>query len=385
MDKFNKEDLEQLASASAQPAVSLLMPTIRAGREVRQNSIRFGNLYKRVEQEIEQFSDDEDLKKSLTRQIADLEDNDPWWQHQSDGLALYFTTEKCWKYRVPIDLEEIVTIGQEFHVRPLIKLAQNDGSYYVLAVSQKQVRLLVGTQTTLDEVDVEYLPSDLRSALNIDEYVSALQFQSTSRASRGEAVHHGHGGSGMEVQKSDELLQFFHRIDTALSAYLAGAQEPLVFAGVDYLFSIFRQACSYKNLVDAPAKGNPDDLRAEQLHPKVMELITPLFEEKRQESLDRYHREVGNQRTADSIEDIIKASRQGAVETLLLAQGKECWGTYDDQNNVKVCPEADEGAVELLNDATVKTLTADGTVYSLQPELLPEQRDAVAILRYPLA
>lgn len=387
MDRFTRDDLKRLTSVDADAAVSLFMPTYRAGREVRQNAIRFKNLGKRVEEQLASRGVAEDRRDSLSAKFASLEQDDSWWQHQSDGLALFYSNDDLETYRVPLDLDELVVVGPRIHLRPMVRMLQADGPFYLLAVSQNRVRLLSGTQYSIAELDVDALPADLRSALNIDEYVSSLQQHTGSYADdAGSALlFHGHGGAGMEVQKKDEIKQFFHRIDDALNSYFGQENIPLVFAGVDYLFPIFREASSYAHLLAEPVEGNPDDLTPEQLHPRAWSVIEPRFEKSRAEAIERYGDAVGAGLSASKLSEVLRAARQGAIDTLILAEGEQYWGRVDEETwTTEDASRDDPEAEELLNYAAVHTLAAGGQVFSASRHAMPDKLTTAAILRFAL-
>jgi hypothetical protein len=50
------------------------------------------------------------------------------------------------------------------HVKPLLPFLASDGVFYILALSQNQLRLLAGTRHTVDEIDLENVPETLSEA-----------------------------------------------------------------------------------------------------------------------------------------------------------------------------------------------------------------------------
>ena len=60
-------------------------------------------------------------------------DDGLFWQHQSDGLALYSRPGWWRSFRVPLDLPELAVVGDRFHVSPLLRLLTGDGHFLVLA------------------------------------------------------------------------------------------------------------------------------------------------------------------------------------------------------------------------------------------------------------
>ncbi len=372
MDKFTKEDLANLAESSGDCLVSLYMPTEHAGREVQQNRIRFKNLLQEVTGKLKTHLAEGDPIWDQIKTLNKLEEDDDWWQHQSDGLAIFFHGGEIQRWRIPDEFPSICVCSDKFHVRPLCRYLQNDGRFYLLAVSQNDVRLFLGTKSSITEVPDADLPDDLRSALNIDEYVSSLQHHSTAR-SGGDAMFHGHGGSDPDVKKQDEIKQYFHHISDALNSYFGVERVPMVFAGVEYLFPIFQETCGYNALVEEPVRGNPEDLSGAELHEKAWPLVEKLFDAQREDLLEQYGVAVSRQLGSDDIEVILSAAQQGQVATLLTACGEHLWKGS----------EVQQGTEDLVNAAVVATLRHGGAVYSVREAQL--EKPLAAIFRYSVS
>ena len=69
-----------------------------------------------------------------------------FWQHQSAGLAIFITSNRVRRYRLPLNFAELMVVTDHFHISPLLPLFTGDGQFYILALSQNEVRLLLGTR-----------------------------------------------------------------------------------------------------------------------------------------------------------------------------------------------------------------------------------------------
>ncbi|QDU98355.1 baeRF7 domain-containing protein [Lignipirellula cremea] len=377
MDEFTRDDLHKLSTQQDAHLLSLYLPTETAGPQVRQNRIRFKNAVDEAEQLLHTRN-----APALQQQLEELrnwEADDDWWQHQSQGLAVFCDGEQIRRWRIPQEVDQICHLGERFHVAPLCQLLQNDGKFYVIAVSQNKVRLFSGAKTGMQELDSSSLPHDLESALNIDEYVSSLQHHSGSGAGD-HAMFHGHGGSDPDVRKKDEIRQYFQHINRSLPRYLSETDAPLVFAGVDFLFPIFRETCEYDGLHDEPIKGNPDELSASEVHEKAWRMMEPVFSEKRQQVLERYGDSLSKNLASDDFETVYQAAQFGRVDTLLLQQGVHLWGQIDEGGELHTHDSPQEADADLLNAALVETLRHSGKVFFYNPDAL--SNTAAAIMRY---
>jgi hypothetical protein len=166
VDVVRRTDLQRLALGWQGPCVSVFLPTHRAGREVEQAPIRLKNL---LRQATDVLKSDSVRAPEIDRLLAPLRrllDNRLFWQYQSDGLAL-FSRPGWWRsFRVPLDLPELAVMGDDrFHVSPLLPLLAGDGHFFVLALSQNQIRLLEGTRDRVEEVDVFRYPAQADEAI----------------------------------------------------------------------------------------------------------------------------------------------------------------------------------------------------------------------------
>jgi len=185
MDIITMEELKTLLLRYPGWCVSLFMPTHRRGRETQQDPIRFRNMLREVEERLQtkglRSPDVQEILKPAQRLVQDS----GFWRHQSDGLAVFFTSEGCRSYRLPLPFEELVVISDHFHLKPLLPFFASDGHFYILALSQNQVRLLEGTRYTVDEIDLGDMSESMAEALQYEQYQTQSQSHTATSAGTG--------------------------------------------------------------------------------------------------------------------------------------------------------------------------------------------------------
>jgi hypothetical protein len=290
-------------------------------------------------------------------------------------------------YRLPVHFEELVVIADRFHIKPLLPLLSRNRHFYVLALSQKQVRLLEGSLFSIDEVDLEDFPTSLREALWFDDPERQLQFHTGTntpgRATARPAIFHGQGA--IEDDAKTNLLRYFQQVDKGLMEMLGDEQAPMVLAGVDYLLPIYRQANNYPNLAEETIEGNPDDLNAVDLHQQAWKIVEPIFSKDLRQALARYHEIKGSDSNlaSDNLNSIVPAAHYGRVDTLFVALGEQVWGRFDASRNIlDQHQEFLPGDQDLLDLAAVQTLVNGGVVFALETGLMPDDALLAAIFRY---
>jgi hypothetical protein len=388
MDILTRAELEQLMRKEQQWCVSIYMPTHRTGSETQQDPLRLKNLLREAEKHLfAQGIGTRDVKNILEPGIMLLQDSN-FWQHQSDGLAFFLSSNRVRRYRLPLNFAELVVVEDHFHVSPLLPLFTGDGQFYILAVSQNEIRLLLGTRYSVSEVDIGQVGGSLAEAIPSVNHQMSLQLHTTNSAGgmpgSGSVTFHGQGGGRDESAKND-LLRYFRLVADGLTEFLQGDRVPLVLAGVEYLLPIYKEANTYPNLIDMVIKGNPDLLSADDLHKSAWDIIRPLFQVAQEEAVAQYQQLAGqsSKRVADTLEKIVPAAYDGRVETLFLASGVQQWGIFNPvTNKIKLHDQIESGDEPLLDWAAVQTYLKGGIVYAVEKEKVPGGTTAAAVLRY---
>ncbi|MEW4454112.1 hypothetical protein AB1L30_15670 [Bremerella sp. JC817] len=376
--------IQSLLEESSEICVSIYMPMFRWGREKQQNEIRYKNLLR----DASELLGNDEVCTASTRDVImqrleefRAEGTHDAWRHPSAGLALFATPDSLEVLPMGKRVTEQVHVGERFYLKPLLPAMHGDGRFVLLAVSQNHVRLFEGSQEGLEERSPDDLPENLKDALNIDEFTTALQHFSYTEGGHVDTMYHGHGGG--EDDHKQTILQFFHRLDDPISEYLQDRNDPLVFAGVEYLFPIFKEAISYSHLLPDAVTGNFDNAKPETLHEKALEVVQPFFQKNTTEAIDRYHNAHGQNRATDDLETILKAAEMGAVDTLLIREDAAFWGHIDDQGHIQEDGTPNEVSQDLLDDAAVATLNHGGDVFVVRGEDFPvKDGSAAAQLRF---
>lgn len=391
MSLLSLEEIKKLVDQPKGLCVSIYMPIQRAGVEIQQNSPRLKNLKRAAENQIVEsgLSEGEALEfLQPIQQIIDSDDDTFWQDYNPDGLAIFVASGVCQYYRLPLNFSELVVVTDHFHLKPLLPLLIRDKTYYVLALSQQDVRLLECTRYSVRELELEDVPKSVDEALQYDETAKDGQFRiSTSKGGTNNSFQHAgsfHGqGSPDRDKYQRDVQQYFYAVDRGLHNYLQGKQAPLVLAGVEHLFSGYREANSYQHLVEEGIAGNPELLKPKELQAQAWEIVEPLFLQEQQDAIDRYKELTGTGLISTDIKEVVPAAHYGRVDQLFVAVGVQQWGIFNATNNIiDVHSEAELGDEDLLDSAAIQTILNGGTVYAVEPEKVPDDAKLAAVFRY---
>lgn len=386
MDPLTHDDLERLIRYTGKWCVSIYMPTPRTGSETIEAPIYLKNLLRDAEERLlARGVRAPDAREALEPAWALVHDR-LYWQHLSDGLAVFLSPDGPQLFRVPRRFEPLVVVSERFMIAPLLPLDTGSERFFILALSQNAVRLFEASQHDTRAVETGTMPTALAEALKYDDPDAGFQYHTASSAPGplgGGGPMIGHG-SGVHPIKLD-LERFFRKVDAGLAARLHDERAPLVLAGVDYVLRIYRQVNTYPHLVDAVLDGNPDLASAEELHRRAWRVMEPLFARAREEAASRCREMLakGDGRAAGDVEAIVPAALSGRVATLFVADGAHLWGTYDPATGTAhVHADEEPGDDELIDLAAARTLMNHGVVYAVNREEVPGGSPAAAVLRY---
>lgn len=383
MRLLGKEELKALMERTGDHCISLYMPTVKAGRETRMNAIRLKNLIADVEKQLDESGLSQKEIMKILEPAQDLQKNSVFWQHQSEGFAVFLTPDNFNYYRLPLKFNEEVIINKRFYLKPLLPLFSGDGRFYVLALSQKNIRLLQASRYSVSDLPLEDVPTSMEEALGYDNLEHQSQFHVASRTGkqRGDLMFHGHGGG--EDNFKEDIQRYFQRVDQGLRDILSGENAPLILAGVEYLLPLYKKANSYVNLLEEAVIGNPDELTSEALHEEAWEVVEPYFKQEQEKAEKQFQDLFHTGQTSQDIKKILPAAHYGKVGLLFLDVNEQKWGTFTpEKSRVTIEKERKPGLEELVDLAAVKTLSNGGTVYAAKKEDMPVNSSVAALFRW---
>lgn len=364
MDQLNLATVKQIISLPKQPTVSLYMPVVKSGPDQQQNAIRLSNLIREARTLLDSSKlTTHKLKESLSALETESQAED-FWQHLSLGAAFFVYENEFKAYRLPLDVPERVYLDSHHFLKPLLPLLTTNGNFFVLSLSQNDIKLYEATRTAIDKRFLGDTPRSIKEHLDYDDLDSHLQHHTGSGKS---AVYHGQG-AGDESIKAD-ISQFLNEVENHITNILSGETAPLILAGVNYLTTIYAGHNKYPHLLDQTIDGSPDQTTKQDLHTKAWEIVRPVFKQKESEAIENFGNLHGTGKTSTDRNEIILAAIDGKIDTLFVTRDLVTWGKYNHKTrNITDYQEHEPNCRDLFDLATFFALNSGGTVYSLKPE-----------------
>ncbi|OFE17064.1 hypothetical protein BA895_17975 [Humibacillus sp. DSM 29435] len=383
MDLLTRTELESLTQPGPDgPHVSLFMPTHRFGEGIEADKLKWKNLVSGVEDLLTQRMRRPDVE-TLLAPARELQNDAMAWQYMSDGLAMFLRPDGQCSFRVPAPMPELATVGSRTVMGPLLRLFAGDERFLLLALSQREIRLLEGSRNTVEQVQLGEVPTSLADAVAPQEPRSDTMARPAAGAGRGgPAVFYGHGAGDRHLKK-DEVVRFLRQVSTGLRDVLAGETAPMVLLGLEPLVASYREVNRYDHLLDEAVVHSSDQLSIKQLHEMAWPLVERRLRDDRALEIERFRSLHGTGRVSSDLKDVAEAAAEGRVETLFVKADPWCWEQVAGNEPAIVELGADERYAEFdqVDAAAVATLNKGGRVYATSETVDPESQVA-AIFRY---
>lgn len=227
----------------------------------------------------------------------------------SRGLAIFVSPDRCEAMPLPLAVGPAVETGDRLDLLRLLPMLCGNRQFYTVTIDQKGAHLYRGSRFEFAPVRVDALPGSIEDALWYIRREPILN-------RHGSGVIHGAGG-GQDLRK-DDVRQFIHLIDKAVTTELDGSDAPLVVVGVDYEAAMFINHTRYRHAVKPAILGSPDSMPPAEIHRRSWELVHSQ-DDAGPAVLRQFYELAGTGKAAMTPNDIVASSDQGIVRELLVA------------------------------------------------------------------
>src|SRR5690606_27965298 len=267
------------------PVLSLYMPTALEVDERRQNEIRLKNLLRQARSRLETLGMAGTGAQALTERVDKAPLEREMWQAHGRGFAVFSGRDLLAHAALPFRVRELVVASPRFQLRPLIEALARQRRFWLLAMSQKDVRLYRGDEKALTEVDTgSHLPRSLVEVAGREPTGKELYFHSANRG--GEAASfHGTGAGKDDVEPEQE--QFVRAVATGLEHFLKQDDSPVILAADNQLRALYARVSSHADRVLDEIDGNVEHVPEESLHAEAWRRMEAELERRRDTELYR--------------------------------------------------------------------------------------------------
>ena len=378
------ERMSELLDGHSGTCVSVYLPTVRRFPEHQQNPVKFRNLLREAARTLTAEVGESQADELLAPLYA-LAENQAFWSHPQDGLAVFSANEFYRVMKLQRTVPERVVVRDRFRTKPKLRSVQSADRFQLLALTREQVSLVQGNRDAIDEVELAPgIPRTLTDALGEDVTEATKTGTGTLRgghSAAGAFTRSGIGSRKDEVDKDTE--RFFRVIDRAIcDHYSKPSGLPLLLAALPEHQTPFRQLSHNSHLAEEAIAINPDSLDLETLRTKAWELFEPRYAKRIAQLVDEFNTANAHGTGSDDPDAIALAVIGGRVKTLLIEEDRTIPGHLDAATGqVRI---RDDGAShdDLIDDLAEHTLRAGGEVVIVPTDRMPSSAGVVATYRF---
>jgi hypothetical protein len=371
------EDLKMIHDSEG-PCISIFQPVPFTPKA--QRPVRLKRAIESVEQILRRRAVDPSQEKQLLEPLYEWEPGSS--EETGKGLVIFRSPRIFQRFFVSQPLDEMITVADHFYILPLLPIADSGRIFYILALSQKHIRLLLCAPDSTEEVPLpNWVPRTLDDSAQTDKPDHMLDNRSFAGPSVGAMKGVMFGTLSDRDAKDQYLLHFYKEVDEGLNKLLKNGDAPVVLAGVEYELALYRKVSRYPRLAPNGVHGSPDGLKGGELRKRAEEIANAVFAEPLEQALQAYEN-LGPERRSSELTQVVKAAYEGRVAHLFIEEGAKEMGRVDRLSlTVEHHPDPRPGDEDLVNAAAVETMLHGGLVDILPPEKAPA-RVVAALLRY---
>ncbi len=363
------------------PLISLYQPTHRSYSENKKDPIVFKNLLKVIEKSLEEIPNF-DLIETIMKPLYELEEDKEFWNHTSDGMAIFANSDKCIVYKFAAPVNKFAVVANSFHIKPLIKVFQSTENYHLLGLTRENFFLYKGNRYSVEEIEIDKdtprTSNEVLGFQSTDPHLSYASYGGTG----GPAMYHGHGDVQQEIDKDTE--KYFRYVDSyVFDNYSKTLKLPLILVGLKEHHSEFESISNNPYLIKEGIDQSIDSLDLKEIQKEAQEVIESINSVKIQEMTESFKNAEANSLGSSDLEKVVKAAFESIVETLLIEEAKIVPGKIDSKIG-----EVNYGDInspdydDVLDDLAELVLSNGGAVLVLAKDDMPCETGVAAIYRY---
>lgn len=373
---FPNEILDEIET----PCISLYQPTHRHRPSNKQDSVRFKNLVKKVEESLKSSYPKKEVDQML-KPFNDLAKDTNFWNHTLDGLAILATGNRGIIYNLQRTVKELAVVADSFHIKPLIRIFQSADRYQLLGLNRNEFSLYEGNRYGFEKVEFESGVATTAEEVLGEEYSEKYLTFGTYAGVEGVGTFHGHGGKKEEKDKYME--RFFRYVDKFVwENYSKPSGLPLVLVSLAEYHPIFQSISRNPHLSKDGIKTAFTALSMEELKDSAWGQIEQQYLERTKSLVDRFESARADFMASDDLADIARAANGNRVSTLLVESDRIIPGKVDPSGRLTLGNSNSAGYDDVLDDLAEMVLKSKGEVVVLPFERMPTSSGAAAIYRY---
>jgi hypothetical protein len=363
-------EIRALHRARADACVSIYVATTPQTQHVKASRIAFQNLAQAGLRQLEAAGFDKRRRAQLETELEAIAADDEFWSFQAHTLAVLATPDSVRTFRLATAISDRVEVSDRFHIKPLLRAITFPQQAFILALSEKAVRLV--------EVFADLPPSPVRVPEMPRSAADAVGRASINNLTQGTRIANAEGQTVL-------LHQYARRVDASLRPILAGRETPLILAATEPLGPIFRTVNTYPELAVEGITTSPDRLSESELAAAARPVLDRIYAAQVETARELFQARLGQRRATTEVVDAARAATNGAVEMLLVDIDQALPGTVDDfDGSVSLAAAPSAASYDVIDEIAGRAIVTGSRFLGVRREDIPDNAPLAATLRYPI-
>lgn len=379
-------DKEFLASAGPGWRVSLYLPFTKSWREPLEDRILLRDLRRQARASLESRSASPFEREAVLASIDALLAEPEASRLAGEGLALFAADGKALAVLLPHAPAPSILVDRRFRLHGILPQLSGRDRYYLLKLSQHDIRLWDCDGVAMLPVSLQGLETDIRATPHFLDAQRQAGWHTNSAGhhglGRGDVAHSGAGPGNGKDPKS-EIETFFREIDHGIRARLPVPGLPLLLTGVEFLMPIYRKVNMYKDLLPSELPGNPDASGSmADFHIRANALMAERERTERNHAMGIYMENLSRARSCAGYTDTVPCAVRGRLTHLFVEDGPIRWGSYESETGRVIEWEGyRDGAEDLANLACIHAYLGRARIYAFAAGELPSAAGIAGLCR----
>jgi hypothetical protein len=333
MKELMNQDLKSITEADSTPMVSIYL-----SRDISLNMKTFNEKWKDALGKVE-FYLLKDYTRSFVHTFLEPLKVAPFLEtldHLDKGVIIFFSPVIQGYIRVQSTMNDLVVVADSFHIKPLLRIKNNERGFFLVTMSSKMINVSVESNGHL------YRMESIKNTVPEEDANT-----NKSKPDAKDFISH----AAAELNKSFALYKM-----------------PIILAGVKDHLGHMKKYLNHGMILEDCIVGNVERMKTEELREKCFDLLEPYYRKKERESIEELNIAVKKNHAITYVEDIAVSAVYGKIKKLFVLENKQLWGTINkNTGEVFISPkQSNSHDDDILDDICQLVLAKGGEVVVLK-------------------
>ncbi|MDO9182271.1 MAG: hypothetical protein Q7U04_07670 [Bacteriovorax sp.] len=261
-------------------------------------------------------------------------------EHLDKGVIVFFSSTIKGYLRVQSSINDLVIVADSFHIKPVLRIKNNEKGFFLISMSAKAINVWVETNGHL------YRMETFRNEIEAEDNLTKNTNKVTKQSPR----------------------EFIAQTATEINKLLSVYKLPIILAGVNEHLGHMRKYLDHSMVLAECISGNVEREKVEDLRGRCFELLQPYYHQKEMEAVEELNLAVKKNRAITYVEDIAVSAVYGKIKKLFVLENRQLWGAVNKiTGEVFISPrKSNSHDDDILDDICQMVLARGGEVVVLK-------------------